>query len=253
MLLKVIPRSQAPKLPRDSRLVANGGILLKRSTGWGPRQDGSSLAFTGGSKTKTTDGKSVMARVRREAAETAARNRLAKPAHNQLGRVQQAPAGMVDAYKRKTLPAVSKRSEAPSRSIRIPGRPYERGRGSTGPSLEDREARLMAMQKQKPFAGATYISDDEDDSLEEELEELFDDEPRQPPSRSANLGRAITKPTPPSRRMEAPSSRNTPASRRISSSPPPAAAPAAGKPMLVRKRAPVDVFNRKPTKQRRMA
>jgi elongin-A len=278
MLIAVVDRRQLPKLPKDSRMVANAGILNGSSKKGFRRDAPSSLTWTSGSKTKTTDGKSVLTRVRREAAEVARRNKLASPAHMRLGQVKRAPEAMVNAYKRAEQPRVAILTR---RNIvgRLP---------VAGPSLEDREERLRALTMKKqppppPAEGETVVGDSDEEGDQSSADDLFDEPPRHSaparPTGSSNSkssglsrlsasSRPIPKPVPSSqplpRRPDTTSMgiKPKPQPRTMNSSPAPSRtnspagfhrSPSPGPPkpsVMPRKRPEVDVFNRKVKKPR---
>lgn len=73
---KVVDLRTLPKVPRDPRMLANnGGVPLGKSRGFG-KETPSTLTWNAGSKTKMTDGKSVLTRARREAKEISQRSKL---------------------------------------------------------------------------------------------------------------------------------------------------------------------------------
>ncbi|RDW77980.1 RNA polymerase II transcription factor SIII subunit A [Coleophoma crateriformis] len=259
---KVVDLKSLPKIPRDPRMIANnGGVPLKGKTGF-KKAPPSALTWTAGSKTKLTDGKSVLTRARREAKEMTQRGKLATPT-GQLnirhGQVKQAPAAMVTEYRTAAQPP-----------LKILSRKHGVGGikgGIRGPSLEEREARLRAAmaggsstRQTYKDPKATYVgsSDDEDDSG---LEDLFDSKPKQQ-NRSASSRRLSSPPSIPlssssrlpltSESSKAGSSRPIPRAL----SPPPASsqmtnAALGPKPMMARKRPQVDIFNRGASKKPR--
>jgi elongin-A len=240
-----------PKLPRDPRMIPNnGGVPLTGKGKNGPtfaKAAPSSLNWTAGSKTKMNSGAGVLARARREAAQIAQMGRIATPTH-QLGQrrnqITQAPAGMANEHRLAALPALKILSGKRKTSAPLSG-------GVSGPSLEEREARLRALTGHAGV-NATYVgsSDDDDDLLpntygnngnDEEGDndsDVFDDKP----------GRS-SRPSPQARPTMA--NKTRPAAGNASSPPSRTASPAPLKPMMPRKRAPVDVFNRGPKKVRR--
>ena len=272
MTSKVVDLRSLPKMPRDPRLIANGGNLLKRkSTGWKKEANSSSLTWASGSKTKMTDGKSVLTRARREAKEISAMSRLARPMTTRIGQVSKAPAGLVDEYRRAARPMES--------TVKILAR-KRTAFAEERMEQKEKEARLRALTMQKkyiPAAGQTVIgsSDDESD------DELFDEPPSKPQSRSGppassrpsqaypTSSRPIPmpqkdRPTGPDPAIRRPTDTNLkprPINRPATSSPAPSR-PASqaqynsqrspsptSKPMMKR-RAPVDVFNRTVKKPR---
>ncbi len=256
-LSKVVNLKDLPPLPKDSRMIGKDGIINHRSGGGWKKADLSSMRWTSGSKTKLTDGKSVLIRARREAKEITQMGKLSKPTHklSQIGRVTKAPAGMINQYRTAAQPAIKLR--APASGFRI-----------HGPSLEEREAKLLALTSGSGSAGAgskrdasTTFKDDEecnyisctDDEDNVSVDELFDEEATPPPKSSARpvaqpRGRIHQTSSSPPPIAAAGSPPPRPFSRDSSDSPAPMSRP---KPMMARKRAPVDCFNRKVKKPRR--
>lgn len=242
---KIVDAKTLPKLPRDPRMLPNGSTPRKRGLNLA-KAPPSSLNWTSGSKTKMADSKGVLARAKREAKEIKAMGRLSVPTHQlqnsrrHLGQVVQAPAGMVNQYRTAAQPPLkilAKRKQSSGFSG-----------GLSGPSLEDREAKLRAFtsggKKTAPVSQTMVDSDDDDDDLlagsndyeeEEEGDDLFDEKP-QSSSKPAH-----------SRSTSGPSHSS---SSRPSSGPSVLAA-APPKPVMPRKRPPVDVFNRGAKKPRR--
>lgn len=179
---KIVELRKLPKLPRDPRMMANnGGVPLGRSRETGViRPSASALTWTSGSKTKLTDGKSVMTRARREAKEISQRGKLARPTHDlhgRAGQIKQAPAGMVNEYRRDRM-AAQPPLRILSKRRNISGQ-FKGGQG--GPSLEEREKRLRALTMSKGNASgaaeATLVGSSEDEE-DDDLEELFDEKPK---------------------------------------------------------------------------
>jgi elongin-A len=192
---KVVDMKTLPKLPRDPRMLANnGGVPLNKHRGF-KKEGASSLAWTAGSKTKLTDGKSVLTRARREAKEISQMSKLAKPTHQlsgRMGQVVRAPPAMVNEYRTANQPAL----KILSRKTNIVRRP-DIGGGIDRPSLEDREARLRALTSggagtkrdaaELPKATMVGSSDEDEDEYYDEdgqHEDLFDDEPKSRPRSS---------------------------------------------------------------------
>jgi elongin-A len=194
---KVVDMKTLPKLPRDPRMLANnGGVPLNKHRGF-KKEGASSLAWTAGSKTKMTDGRSVLTRARREAKEISQMSKLAKPAHRlggSIGQVVRAPPAMVNEYRTANQPAL----KILSRKRNIVRRP-DIGSGIDRPSLEDREARLWALTSggagtKRDSAGlpkATMVGSSDEDEDEDEYygedaqrEDLFDDESKSRPRSS---------------------------------------------------------------------
>lgn len=175
---KVMDLRALPKVPRDPRMMANnGGVPIGKKTGF-KREGPSSLIWGGGSKTKLTNGQSVLTRARREAKEISQMSKLSRPTHAlaaQAGQVRKAPAGMVNEYK--------KASGSPVR-ILSRKKPLDRSPGAASViSLEEREARLSAMQsgfgqtKNTATANETLVgSSDEDES---DNDAKFNEKPKQ--------------------------------------------------------------------------
>lgn len=146
-----------PKVPRDPRMIANnGGVPLRGRAGV---KAASSLTWTAGSKTKMTDGKSVLNRARKEAMEISARSKLAKPTTElggRIGQVMKAPAGMAREYRIAAQPAVKILSK--KRIAVFDSEP--RLSNVSGPSLEEREERLRQAMKAKTSGGVKRTADD---------------------------------------------------------------------------------------------
>jgi len=270
MVSKVVDLRTLPKVPKDPRMLANnGGVPLGKKSG-AARLPPSSLTWGGGSKTKMKDGKGVLNRARREAREISMRSKLTTPTSQLVGnkkQIQKAPAGMVNEYRKAADPGLRILSRKKNTVGQFNG-------GISGPSLEEREKRLRAAMGgggSRPDASSTMTgnetlvgSSDEDsfiDDDDEEVEDLFDDEPQRP-SRPLSAS-SISRPPPKDMNRPRPvaSSSSTskpsgPSRPQLSSSPPPRAstsspAPGGAKPMMPRKRPPVDVFNRGAKKPRR--
>ncbi|OTB14373.1 hypothetical protein K445DRAFT_137168 [Daldinia sp. EC12] len=146
------------------------------------------LRWGGGSRTKTTSAQSIMQKARREAAEISRRNKLMTPTGQlpvRQGQISQAPLGMREEHRIKSLPAIPapRRIQAPQSRT---GERWER-------EQKEREARLLKMKNGTTTEKVTIISDDEfdeddqfnndDDEAQEggglnvdELEDLFDDD-----------------------------------------------------------------------------
>ncbi|KAE9382052.1 hypothetical protein N431DRAFT_393836 [Stipitochalara longipes BDJ] len=297
---KVVDLRTLPKIPKDPRMLANnGGVPIGKSRGF-KKEAASSLMWTAGSKTKLTDGRSVLTRARREAKEISQMSKLSKPTHQlkgRMGQVMKAPAGMVREYQQASQPAV----RILSRKHNPVGKFSGGITGISGPSLEEREARLRALTSTPKKAGdlaETLVgsSEDDDDDDFDEADDLFDDRPssrpqpassplrsskppptRQLPSNPASTSRppqsaarhrpqassaspplTAARPAPkPSdlissiiSKPKAPTSSVPPC---INSAPPSrtsSPAPGAPRPMMPRKRAEVDIFNRGAKKPR---
>jgi elongin-A len=202
---KVVDMKTLPKLPRDPRMLANnGGVPLNKHRGF-KKEGASSLVWTAGSKTKLTDGKSVLTRARREAKEISQMSKLAKPTHQlsgRMGQVVRAPPAMVNEYRTANQPAL----KILSRKTNIVRRPYI-GSGFDRPTLEDREARLRALTSGGagtkrdaaglPKATMVWSSDEDEDEYYDEDErgdDLFDDEPKN--RRKSSISSRPSKPPP---------------------------------------------------------
>jgi elongin-A len=203
---KVVDMKTLPKLPRDPRMLANnGGVPLNKHKGF-KKEGASSLAWTAGSKTKLTDGRSVLTRARREAKEISQMSKLAKPTHQlsgRMGQVVRAPPAMVNEYRTANQPAL----KILSRKTNIVRRSDIRG-GIDRPSLEAREARLRALTSggagtKRDAAGlpkATMVGssdEDEDDEYYDEGqpgEDPFDDELK--PRTTSSIPSRPSKPPP---------------------------------------------------------
>ncbi|PBP19453.1 RNA polymerase II transcription factor SIII subunit A [Diplocarpon rosae] len=254
---KIVDLKMLPKMPRDPRMMANnGGVPLKGKALF--RKEGpSSLNWTSGSKTKMTDGKSVLTRARREAKEISQMGKLAKPTHKlALGHVQKAPAGMVKEYKTAAQPSIKILSKRHNPSSTVSG-------GVTGPSLEERERKLRAAMSGGVDTKHTMVgfSDDEDS---DDNGDLFDES--EPPKACSTPSRSSSSRPYQSISSAAASSSAKPRTSDIyasakgkpvpASSPPSrprASSPPRGgmKPMMpARRKAEVDVFNRGAKKRR---
>lgn len=163
-------RRKLPRPPLDGRGPIGGSRKAAGRRGGGP--DESDLRFTSGIRTKTTTGKSILRKARREAREIQHRNRLATPTGLlpvQRGQIAAAPKGMVEAARIKAQPAT--RIQAPG------GAPGRSNSSSTiaeqkrARELEEREARLRKMKNTQK--DATVVSDSE---LEDEVDEDEDQE-----------------------------------------------------------------------------
>lgn len=177
---KVVDLRLLPKVPRDPWMMANnGGVPLGKRTGLFKKEGPSSLVWSGGSKTKLTNGQSVLTRARREAKEISQRSKLAKPTHElraQAGQVRKAPAGMVNEYR--------KASETPIRILSRKKKSMASSSGSMyGTGLEERERRLATIQagsSQKTTTTLeTVIGSSDDDDEELDADDAFSSMPRQ--------------------------------------------------------------------------
>jgi elongin-A len=184
---KIVELKTLPKVPKDPWMMANnGGVPIGRSRETGViKRSASVLTWTTGSKTKLRDGKSVMTKARREAKEISQRGRLARPTHElhgKAGQIKQAPVGMVDQYRRDGM-APRAPIKILSKKRNIPG-PVGVTSGTLraqGLSLEERESRLRALTMQigKTYGAVepTLISSEDED--EDDMEDLFDEKPKQ--------------------------------------------------------------------------
>jgi len=264
-----------PKVPKDPRMLSNnGGVPLGRQRSAKPGT--SMLSWTTGSKTKMTDGRSVLTRARREAKEIQQRNRMVKPLMSSSGQIRKAPPGMVSEYR--------KGAETPIRILTkkrpsISSRPS--GRGS-----DEKEGRLRALITGSKTDAAIAVketlvasSDEEEEEDNKGIDDMFG-EPRQPAFRPSSK----SAPRPPAFKT-APASSPTRKAHQSSSSPfessnsgpkpseiissfiprpkapstsallPPTSSPAprsTTNPVLARKRPEVDIFMRKPAKKPRV-
>ncbi|EKJ70782.1 hypothetical protein NXS19_001383 [Fusarium pseudograminearum] len=139
----------------DRRLLPQGGRVGTKKP-WGAPRDsnGSTLAFTRGSRTKTNNGASVMRKVRRETKEIASiHGKLSRPtqASNAITKLRKAPIAMVNDYQRASQPAI----RAPSK-----------------PTPSD----VVAAHEER----AQYISDLDSDDDNGDGDDLFDDDPSPP-------------------------------------------------------------------------
>ncbi|KAF8848440.1 hypothetical protein BDZ45DRAFT_732929 [Acephala macrosclerotiorum] len=273
---KVVDLRSLPKVPRDPYMLANNGGVPLNKNKWGKKEgDSSALKWTSGSKTKLTDGKSVLTRARREAKEISAMSKLSRPTHQltgRIGQIRKAPAGMSKEYQIASQPALkilSHRHVQPKNES-----------GTRGPTLEEREARLRAAMSAgaKRYASGDVkenlvgsSDDDFGDEDEDDGDDLFDEPEEKPKSKPAprpmptsrpiprNHGPVSSSPPRPKQASSPPSSSAPSRPRPIASSPAPSSAaprrtspgPGAPKPMMPRKRAPVDIFNRGAKKVKR--
>lgn len=263
-VVKLVDRRTMPAVPRDPRMIANDGGVPLKGRGQFRKQGSSSLSFSGGSRTKITDGQSVLTKARREAKEISAMGKLAKPTHQlkALGTVKKAPAAMATQHKIANQPAIK---------MRVAKRPLPSMSSSTGlpsrSSLEERENRLRAMQsrttastsavpgKSSGTARENMVGSSDDEApgaLFDDDEE--DDEPRyrQPTSTARQQSNQGSRPTltRPQQVSSSPPSRPTSGASYTSTSRTESPAPSAPRPMMKRKPA-VDVFNRSAKKSRR--
>ncbi|KAG9246598.1 RNA polymerase II transcription factor SIII subunit A-domain-containing protein [Calycina marina] len=174
MVSKIVDIKKLPKLPKDSRVVAKDGVLLKNTKGGGWVKQSSTLTWTAGSKTKMTDGKSVLNRARKEAREISAMSRMSRPTamlRGNIGQITKAPVGLVEEYKRLARPTeqvgpvtivVRKKTALTMDSSSAAARKEELAR----------ESRLLALTtKYKPTVGEHVISTSDEDSGDD----LFDE------------------------------------------------------------------------------
>ncbi|PMD32786.1 hypothetical protein L207DRAFT_518613 [Hyaloscypha variabilis F] len=197
---KVVDLRTLPKIPKDPRMLANnGGVPIGKSRGF-KKEGASSLLWTAGSKTKLTDGKSVLTRARREAKEISQMSKLSRPTHQlkgKMGQVTKAPAGMVREYQQASQPAVRILSRKHNPITKFSGGIT----GLSGPSLEEREARLRALtspaKKDGGLAENLVGSSEDDDDDFDEVDDLFDDRPSSRPQASSSSPPRSSKPPPP--------------------------------------------------------
>ncbi|KAI0848947.1 RNA polymerase II transcription factor SIII subunit A-domain-containing protein [Daldinia vernicosa] len=188
--LKTIEKEKEEKASKlinyDAKLL---GPAPGRRRGVGGREvaGAGGLRWGGGSRTKTTSAQSIMQKARREAAEICRRNKLMTPTGQlpvRRGQIVQAPLGMREEHRIKTLPTMPtpRKIQAPQSRT---GERWER-------EQKEREARLLKLKNGTTTKKATIISDDEfdeDDQFDddgetqeggglnvEELEDLFDDD-----------------------------------------------------------------------------
>lgn len=281
-----LARSSLPRPPRDMRNVGRKPAIGRR----GGNTDTGELRFTAGSRTKTNTAASVMRRVKREAAEVRARNKLATPNGAlpvRTGQIKHAPQGMVHEQRVRSNPAVKIHPPTSTGVVGSEGDPF-RDR-----VMEEREARLRKLKAQGKtlsiMEDSDFDDDDDDDIFGsgggggglnvEDLEDLFDEDDEDdghaasPPRRGAALPGKKKSLLSNSYRSgsqqqtqkatQASSSRSRSPTRAAPSSsaappmsPPPKYAPPAGspelKPRMPVKRKAVDVFmKKKPKVQRR--
>ncbi|CAG7556929.1 unnamed protein product [Fusarium equiseti] len=161
------------KIVDDRRLLPQGGrVGPKKPWGFGARDpNGSTLAFTRGSRTKTNNGASVMRKVRRETKEIASiHGSLSRPTQssNAISKLRKAPPAMVNDYQRASQPAVRPPPPKPTPSEVV----------------EAHEER------------AQYITDSDSDGGGED--DLFDDDPPPPRQTPARPSSSTLKGLPPS-------------------------------------------------------
>jgi len=293
-----IVNMRSVKIPRDPRMPAhNGGVPITKNGGY-KKETPSTLNFTTGSKTKTTDSRGVLLKARREASEIGKMTKLSRPTQDlHRNKVYRAPAGMVKEHQVAHQPQIKILTRRPSAIKELQLTSTATGLGR---DLEEREARLRAMMqntKRPNGEKETIINFSEDEEEEEDDDgdgdELFDDSQKVPsktkyyassppprssstvppqkakpsnilhnPSRGRPMSSSITQGSSQQSKAVASSSRSRPVA--ASSSPPPARTgtppvrrsspgPASGplKPMIVRKRPVVDIFNRGAKKPRR--
>jgi elongin-A len=211
---KVVDLRSLPKVPRDPWMLANnGGVPIGRKSGMFKKEGPGSLSWAGGSKTKMTNGQSVLTRARREAKEISQRSKLAKPTHElkgQAGQVRKAPAGMVNEYRRA--------AEAPIRILSRKKPAAKSSNAASGPSLEEREGRLSAIQsglnqKSSASANETLIGSSDEDDLETLFDEKPAQRPRPSPSSSIHLSASSPHPSTASKSVAQPSTSPGPISQ----------------------------------------
>jgi len=176
-LSKVVDIAALPKIPRDPRMRANNGGVPLKGKGFAKAAP-SSLMWGSGSRTKMTDGASVLTKARREAKEITQRSKLSVPTNmlsGRLGQVKKAPEGMRNAYRTAAQPALKILAKHRTTGGAISG-------GIRGPSLEDREKRLRAAmagaKSENPGVKQTYVGSSDDEAFnddDDETEDLFGD------------------------------------------------------------------------------
>ncbi|PQE15517.1 hypothetical protein CJF32_00006910 [Rutstroemia sp. NJR-2017a WRK4] len=176
-LSKVVDIGALPKIPRDPRMRANDGGVPLKGKGFAKAAP-SSLMWGSGSRTKMTDGASVLTKARREAKEITQRTKLSVPTNmlsGRLGQVKKAPEGMRNAYRTAAQPALKILAKHRTTGGAISG-------GIRGPSLEEREKRLRAAmagaKTENPGVKQTYVGSSDDDAFnddDDDTEDLFGD------------------------------------------------------------------------------
>lgn len=257
---KFVDIRKMPKIPRDYGMRAhnNGAPLNKGKLQNAPP---STLTWGGGSRTKMTDGKSVLTKARREAKEMSQRNKLNLPTNmlsGDLGQVKRAPAGMTQSYKIASQPTakILMRRGSSARNLHGIIAPARRG-----PSLEDREQRLRdAMSSKKQGSNTFKESSTEPEpprvmTFDSDSDDLFD-EPKEPkPARKIMKPGASSSSSPPPKTSFEPSdviSSMAHKSRASSPASSHSSRTAIPKPMMpARKRHSADIFYRGPKKPRR--
>ncbi|KAI9803825.1 MAG: hypothetical protein M1825_001705 [Sarcosagium campestre] len=136
---RLVDTSVLPNIRRNTALKGSG---VTRTAAGASRESGSRsvLTFSGGSKTKTTSGKSILDKARREAREMShfsARNAiLSTPTHRLADKatpVTKAPSSLVDDYRRSGIQFAT---NIPRRIIRVPRRTGSSGEAKARPSAQ---------------------------------------------------------------------------------------------------------------------
>lgn len=199
------------------------------------------------------DGKSVLTRARREAKEISARGKLATPLVGGTGKKQivKPPQGMVNEYRKAADPGL--RIFSRRKKVGTFDQDGGAGVGVGGPGLEERERRLRAAMG-GGIGTENLVGSSDEESMNEgdnEGDDLFDEPSR--PARPGPAAASSSRPLPKDVARSRPPL-SSPPNKASGSSPPPRSnrsSPAPGaKPMMPRKRPPVDVFNRGAKKPR---
>lgn len=151
-------QSNLPRPPRDTKPM----VGVKRRP---VSHDSGELRFTGGSRTKTNTGKSVMRKVKREVAEIKARNKLVTPGGKLVarqGQIKQAPQGMLHEQQVKNLPAFKIRP------------PVVKSRDDEERDRAQREREERLRKLKTPNHNANIIEDSDLDDEEDEDNEYDD-------------------------------------------------------------------------------
>ncbi|KAF5023581.1 hypothetical protein F66182_4339 [Fusarium sp. NRRL 66182] len=157
MGLKEDKEKNTSKIVDDRRLLPRGGrIGPKKAWGFGARDpNGSTLNFTRGSRTKTHNGASVMRKVRRETKEIASiHGALSRPsqATNSLTKIRQAPAAMINDYRRAAQPPIRAPIPKPAPSEAV--------------MAHEERAQYITDSESDDDGGGDGLFDDEDDGDE---------------------------------------------------------------------------------------
>lgn len=215
----VVDAKHLPRLPRDPRMRPNnGGVPIgKNGKSHQRSRNDSVLTWGSGSKTKTSDSRGVLLRAKREAKEMSMRGKLGVPANQLKSRsvVLQAPASMVDGYRRaahaplkiytsskktssdSTTSKVDAAQEARERRLRAltmgKNQGVQRSETTRQGVSEDDGSSEERPERNKPTRTAEpMVVVDDDDS---EVDDIFDEKPSLP-KKSANPRQVLPPPKP---------------------------------------------------------